>query len=118
MSATDYLAFKRMLVELSENITEVELESIKFMCDKKIPRRHLETVKSAVKLWEALEERTLIAPGNLEFLKDILRHSGGGRTDLLGIVDRFAASQVNVMERQCIHCQETLPGKSAVRLNV
>ena len=121
---TDDLAFRRMLVELSQNITEDELEAMKFMCVDKVPRRTLEKVRLPFKLWDALVERNEIAPGNVEFLKHILRHSVGGRTDLLEIVIRYesdrtatgvTASQVNDVAGIQIHCQEALPGKQALK---
>ena len=114
--STIHIAFRRMLVELSQNITEDELGAIKFMCADKVPKRCKEKLIRPFELWDALVERNAIAPGNTEFLKYILCHSVGGRTDLLEIVARYesdhtatdvTASQVVVG----IHCQETLPGK-------
>ena len=95
-NATDDLAFRKMLLELSQNITKEELESIKFMCTQ-LPRRLLETVTIPLKLWDALVERNLIAPGNLVFLKTILGgNSVGGRTDLLDIVTRYEVDHARV----------------------
>lgn len=113
--ATDDLAFRKMLIELSQNITKDYLEEIKFMCADQIPRRLLETVTIPLKLWEALVERNLIGPGNLDFLKYILRgNSVGGRTDLLDIVNTYEVDHARVepSNRQNIHCQETLTDMS------
>ena len=107
----DDLAFRRMLVELSQNITEDELGAIKFMCAGKVPKRCQEKAMLPFELWDALVERNEIAPGNTEFLKYILRHSVGGRTDLLEIVVRYESDGITASQVNGIHCQESLPGK-------
>ncbi len=85
----EVIQFRKMLAEVSKGVKEHELAAMKFMCKDFIPKRKLEEIKSALHLWEALEERELLGVYNTRFLKELLQTSGEGRTDLLRIVQCF-----------------------------
>ncbi len=51
--------------------------------------RRQEEIKTALQLWEALEERELLGVYNTKLLHELLEVSGGGRKDLLRIVEKY-----------------------------
>nr|UCK81522.1 FAS-associated death domain protein-like protein [Arenicola marina] len=83
------MAFKNLLVKLSNGISSLELEAMKFMCSDEIPRGRLEEIESPLHLWIALEERDLIGQDNVAFLRDMIVNCSQGRTDLLKLVEEY-----------------------------
>ena len=82
--------FRSMLAELSRNITDCELESVVFLCSDNITRRRLEEVKNnSLHLWQALEERCLISPTDVHFLKEYLLRPENCGTGLINIVESY-----------------------------
>ncbi len=83
------IQFRKMLTEVSKGVKDHELKAMKFMCKDFIPKRRLEEIKTALNLWEALEERELLGVYNTRFLRELLQTTGEGRTDLLRIVQCY-----------------------------
>ncbi|XP_071418120.1 caspase-8-like [Pithys albifrons albifrons] len=73
--------FSKLRFEVSEALVPDELEALKFLCLGHIPMRKLEAIQDAKAFLEVLEEKGLIEPGNLDFLRELLYWIG--RMDLL-----------------------------------
>lgn len=72
--------FRAVLLEISDQLTEVQLSKVKFLCQGEIGKRSLEMVDSGTKLFTALTERGKLGPDNTELLGQML--SSIGRDDL------------------------------------
>ena len=92
----DVIQYRKMLAEVSEGVRDHELKAMKFICKDFIPKRKQEEIKSALHLWEALEERELLGVHNTRFLRELLQTSGEGRTDLLRVVQCYDGLPVPV----------------------
>lgn len=69
------------LLAVSDELDGAELAALKFLCGDHVPCRRLEAVRTPHDLFEALQERGLLEPGNLAFLRQLLYRIG--RIDLL-----------------------------------
>ncbi|KAK3607142.1 hypothetical protein CHS0354_034298 [Potamilus streckersoni] len=81
--------YKAMLIELASKIHPENLKSMLFALKEVIKKRESEKIKTAIDLWDALEDRDRLGPNNLEFLKELLRLCMDGRTDGLRIVEDY-----------------------------
>ena len=72
--------FRSLLLSLSYEIGEGELESMKFACKSHIGAGILERLNCPVHLFSELEQRNLLGPENKGFLVDLLVKIG--RRDL------------------------------------
>lgn len=64
--------YRTPLLRISDNITEKNLEKLKFLCSDDIKEGELEEISSPLKLFKALERRELIRVDNLSFLRELL----------------------------------------------
>ncbi|XP_039556036.1 caspase-8-like isoform X2 [Passer montanus] len=69
------------LLAVSDELDGAELAALKFLCRDHVPWRRLEAVRTPHDLFEALQEKGELEPGNLAFLRELLYHIG--RIDLL-----------------------------------
>uniref|UniRef100_A0A8C9MGI2 Caspase-8 n=1 Tax=Serinus canaria TaxID=9135 RepID=A0A8C9MGI2_SERCA len=70
-----------VLLAVSDELDGAELAALKFLCRDHIPWRRLEDVRTPHDLFEALQEKAMLEPGNLAFLRELLYRIG--RIDLL-----------------------------------
>ncbi|NWT96760.1 CASP8 protein, partial [Urocynchramus pylzowi] len=64
--------FRKLLFEVSEALVTEELSSLKFLSLDHVPRRKLEAIQEPKAFFEVLQEKDMIGPGNLFFLKELL----------------------------------------------
>ena len=84
------------LLALSNEITDRELEDLKFICKQHIPVGVLEKIKRPLELFDELENRNLLTPDNKEFLAAIL--GGINRSELR---DSLLGKSCNHVNRHC-----------------
>ena len=89
--------YRSMLVKVAVGVRAPEMEAMKFMCSEFIPRRRMEEVVSCTDLWTALQEKNLLDPDNLAFLKNLLSSVSGSRDDLIGIITAYE-HQMNLVQ--------------------
>ncbi|NXP91007.1 CASP8 protein, partial [Passerina amoena] len=70
-----------LLLAVSDELDGAELAALKFLCRDHVPWRRLEAVRTPHDLFEALQEKGLLEPGDLAFLRELLYRVG--RIDLL-----------------------------------
>ncbi|NWT14610.1 CASP8 protein, partial [Vireo altiloquus] len=70
-----------LLLAVSYELDGAELAALKFLSREHVPTKRLEAVRTPHDLFEALQEKGLLEPGNLAFLRELLYHIG--RIDLL-----------------------------------
>ncbi|CAI9600884.1 unnamed protein product [Staurois parvus] len=79
--------FNVMLLRIAGKLSDTDLNSMKFLCQDKIPRKKMETIKSPTDLFIKLMELTEISKDNLNFLTELLQHAH--RHDLAKEVKEF-----------------------------
>jgi FAS-associated death domain protein len=80
--------FRSMLIDIGERIVKNELDTMKYYCRDFVPMGRLETIESAINLWEALEEKGKLGPRNIEFLRELVGKALN-RVDLLGRIAEY-----------------------------
>ncbi|XP_064614714.1 FAS-associated death domain protein-like [Liolophura sinensis] len=85
-------AFRVMLNNLAHQLSERDLQSMKYLCRDLIPRGRLESIEEPIELWDALEQREQLGVNNTRFLKQLLIYGTEGRRDLLSILQNYEAS--------------------------
>lgn len=93
-----------LLLSVSYELSDAELEALKFLSRDHVPRRRLEAARSPHDLFEALEEKGVLEAGNLAFLRELLYHIG--RIDLL--VTHLGSS------REQVEKELRVPGRAGV----
>lgn len=83
--------FSVMLLKISGKLDEKELEDMKFLCQKKIVKKKLETITSPIHLFRHLKELVEISEDDLRFLVELLNTIN--RPDLAQEVERFQGPQ-------------------------
>lgn len=83
------LKYRQMLIRLDKTITTAELSRMKTFCKDVIGTKNRDQIDSCVVLWERLEERKLLSPTDLNFLKTALTTCTDGRLDVFDIVTDF-----------------------------
>ena len=89
--------YRKILLDLSTNLPNDDLEAFKFACLDRVPLAKSEKVTAAFQLFHFLEQKRVINPQNLTFLEDTMQAIG--RDDLASKVIQFM-EDVNGMERQ------------------
>ncbi|XP_077143067.1 FAS-associated death domain protein [Ranitomeya variabilis] len=92
--------FHTLLLEISQKLDERELESMKFLCNKKIVKKKMEMIKSPLDLFRQLQELTEISEEDLTFLISLLKAIN--RLDLVQRVEPGPRREVETKERDQI----------------
>lgn len=79
MAAGEGIEFNFLLNDISQNLSQEELASMKFLC-KDIGKRRLEKLSSGLQLFQALEEQDKLSKEDTQFLAKLL--SNIKRSDL------------------------------------
>lgn len=66
------LEFKALLLEISDHLSNDQLEKLKYLCEDIIKKRLMENIHGGTKLFEILTERGKLGPDNTEFLGQLL----------------------------------------------
>lgn len=74
--AANSRAFRVFLLHIAEDITEDELDKLKFLCQEDLPKGTLESVKTPRAFFELLCERGKICLGNVTYLENLLENAG------------------------------------------
>ncbi|MEE6499329.1 hypothetical protein FKM82_003414 [Ascaphus truei] len=94
MSPPEMDTFVVMLHNLSTQLDDKELDTLKFLCQEKMGKKKLESVKSVRDLFRYLMELLHISRDNLEFLRTLLKTIK--RHDLVQEVDGFQERSLGV----------------------
>lgn len=79
--------FQTFLERLSQEIEEEQLESLKFLLEKRIPAGTLEKCTTPRKLFKCMKQNSLLGDNNLDVLEELL--TVARRSDLVEIVKDF-----------------------------
>lgn len=99
--STDFL---KLLFEVSEGLVAEELAALKFLSLEHVPRRKLEAIPDPKAFFDVLQEKDMIGPGNLSFLKELLY-----RISRIDLLTAHLGSSREEMEREL-----QLPGRAQV----
>lgn len=83
--------FSVTLLNISKKLDEKELADMKFLCQKKIVKKKMESISNATDLFRHLKELVVISEDNLSFLVQLLNTIN--RPDLAQEVERFQGPQ-------------------------
>uniref|UniRef100_H3BYG2 Fas (tnfrsf6)-associated via death domain n=1 Tax=Tetraodon nigroviridis TaxID=99883 RepID=H3BYG2_TETNG len=81
------LKFKAVLLEISDQLSEDQLENLKYLCQDEIGKRRMEKIDSGTKLFVVLKERGKLGEDSTEFLGQLL--SEIHRDDLVEKLNAF-----------------------------
>ncbi|NXJ25541.1 CASP8 protein, partial [Dicrurus megarhynchus] len=93
-----------LLLAVSYELSEAELEALKFLSREHVPRRRLEAAQSPHDLFEALQEKGVLEAGNLAFLRELLY-----RIERIDLLVAYLGSSREQVEREL-----RLPGRARV----
>ncbi|XP_071975223.1 FAS-associated death domain protein [Engystomops pustulosus] len=79
--------FSVLLLNVSEKLNDKELDDMKFLCQKKIVKKKMETISSPIHLFQQLKELVEISEDDVAFLIELL--STIKRQDLVLEVERY-----------------------------
>ncbi|XP_062500381.1 FAS-associated death domain protein-like [Corticium candelabrum] len=84
--AVAMLEYRKLLLKISKDLRDEEFQELKLLCLDLVPAAKAEGLTSGQMLFGALEEASLITPGNVELLKELLEPI---RKDLVPLVDEY-----------------------------
>ncbi|XP_041362799.1 FAS-associated death domain protein-like isoform X2 [Gigantopelta aegis] len=87
------LKFRTVLTDLGDMLAPSELEKMKYYCKNHLKAIDRDKIDTAIMLWSKLEERKLIGPDNLGFLKQMLKTCTSGRQDVLDVLMKYAPGE-------------------------
>lgn len=64
--------YRKLLYDLSEDITDEDLKQVKFLLNKQLPRRKLDENVTTLEVFQEMEHKDLINSTNLSVLKNII----------------------------------------------
>ena len=64
--------YRILLLQIAKNLTENNLEDLKFLCSDVIGESELEKIRSAVELFKTLERHDLLGIDDLSFVQELL----------------------------------------------
>ena len=88
--------FRLVLISISSDIHENELKELKFMCSGTFGRRVLEEITDPLDLWTRLQEKCLIKPDDIHYLKKLIRESLPNREDIIEKLEEYENSTYNL----------------------
>ena len=92
--------FRKLLIDISEGLTQKELDQLKFYCSNFIPTARREDIETALQLWEAVMEKGRMSSSDTTFLQELME-TAVQRNDLLDRVVQYTSEIVRVSP-QCI----------------
>jgi len=85
--------YRKLLVELSSNLSKKDVETLKLARVDVIPRRISENIATGLQFFDVLEQDGRIGPGNLNLLQDMIKTVG--RLDLAQKIQDFSTTSAN-----------------------
>ncbi|CAM4531893.1 unnamed protein product [Leuciscus chuanchicus] len=82
----DTSGFRAMLLDISNKLSEENVESLKFLCTK-IGKKRLEKINKGIELFDCLIQRAEIGPNNTDVLRKLLNDID--QTVLLDIIEDY-----------------------------
>ena len=86
--------YRKMLIDLSERISDDNFRSMKFFCKDFLTKRRLEQVDDVTSLWEALEEADKINKSDTEYIETLLNNACQNRGDLIAVYKHYKHLQI------------------------
>lgn len=87
-------SYRKLLIELSLNLSRNDLEVLKFAAVDFIPRGRTENIGSGLQFFDVLEQDIKIGPRNLSLLQDMFNTIG--RVDLARRIQSYLTTSVAV----------------------
>ena len=87
-------SYRKLLIQLSLNLSSKDLEMLKFAAVDVIPRGQTENIGSGLHFFDVLEQDIKIGPRNLSLLQDMLHTIG--RVDLEERIQSYLTAFVDV----------------------
>ncbi|KAF3686991.1 FAS-associated death domain protein FAS-associating death domain-containing protein FADD [Channa argus] len=87
------LEFNAVLLDISNQLSVDNLETLKFLCREMIGKKDREKINSGIKLFQLLTERGKLGPQNTEFVSACLREAQ--RQDLADKLTSFETQSAN-----------------------
>lgn len=84
--------YRKLLVDLSFDLSKKEVETLKLAGVDFIPRRITENIATGLQFFDVLEQDGRIGPRNLDLLQDMLKTLG--RVDLARKIQAFLSTSV------------------------
>lgn len=81
------LKHRQALNTIAQRLSQYDLEQLVFICEGVLPESTTEKIHSAISLFRELEHRTLIGPGEYNFLKGIFISIG--RNDIASTLNKL-----------------------------
>jgi len=85
--------YRKLLVDLSFNLSKKDVETLKLAGVDVIPRRITENISTGLQFFDVLEQDGRIGPRNLNLLQDMLKTVG--RLDLAEKIQDFSTTSAN-----------------------
>ena len=97
--------FQRLLLLISEDITEEQLANMKFLCDELVPKRKLKEISQATDLFRELQEKKILSEFDTTFLERLLEDVGeiSLRRKLLDFKGKFAWTRQPCCSNSRVH---------------
>nr|XP_020469385.1 FAS-associated death domain protein [Monopterus albus] len=102
------LALNAVLLEISKQLADEQLDNLKFLCGNMIGKRELEKVKNGTKLFQLLMERNKLGADTTEYLSELLEKIG--RDDLSDKLKNF--------QSECGHTDNQPDETEKAKLNI
>ncbi|XP_029313981.1 FAS-associated death domain protein [Cottoperca gobio] len=97
------LQFNSVLLDISNQLTDKQLEDMKFLCRDMVGKKELEKISSGIRLFQVLTERGKLGANNTDclcqLLKDIHRQDLSGRIETFESPAGFNDNQPDKEER-------------------
>lgn len=87
-------SYRKLLIDLSLNLSSKDLEMLRFAAVDSIPRGRLENIGSGLQFFDVLEQDIKIGPRNLSLLQDMFKTIG--RVDLAQRIQSYLKTSVAV----------------------
>ncbi|XP_020787511.1 caspase-8 [Boleophthalmus pectinirostris] len=95
-------AYRKLLYNLSEDITDEDLRSIKFLLNPKLPRKKLDENVTTLELFLEMEHMDLLSEFNLDLLQEIFQS-----------VCPVLNEKINRFKEQAVHVQSGFEGMNS-----
>lgn len=86
--------YRKLLIELSLDLSSKDLEMLTFAAADSIPRGRIENIRTGLQFFVALEQDNKIGPRNMSLLQDMFQTIG--RVDLARRVKSYSKESVEV----------------------
>lgn len=93
-------AFRLLLLNLSENISEKDFKNIKFLCDKYISKSRMEKITYIIELFDELISRHIIRFDKTDQLRRLIEKCTDKKLEIIQMIDQFEAGECHQITSQ------------------